>query len=115
MNEKILFALIFVFGTFISSVSQIILKKSAEKEYPNKIREYLNVRVFFSYVIFFGATLCSILAYTKIPLSLGPILESSGYIFVAILSRLFLKEKISKQKMIGLSIIISGIVIYALQ
>lgn len=113
MDEKILFALIFVAGVFISSVSQIILKKSAEKEYPNKIREYLNVKVIFSYVIFFGATLCSILAYTKIPLSLGPILESSGYIFVAVLSRLFLKETITKKKMIGLSIVIIGIAIYA--
>lgn len=114
MNEKILFALIFVAGVFISSISQIILKKSADIEYPNKIREYLNVRVIFSYIIFFGATLCSILAYTKIPLSLGPILESSGYIFVAVMSRLFLKEKITKQKMLGLSIIIIGIIIYAI-
>ena len=114
MNEKILFSLIFIIGVFISSISQIILKKSADKKYPSKIREYLNVRVIFSYIIFFGATLCSILAYTKIPLSLGPILESSGYFFVAVLSYIFLKERISKQKMLGLSIIIIGIIIYAL-
>lgn len=114
MNEKILFALIFVFGTFISSISQIILKKSAQKKYPNKIREYLNAPVIFSYLVFFGATLCSVLAYTKIPLSLGPILESLGYFFVAILSLSFLKEKISKQKMLGISIVIIGIIIYAL-
>ena len=114
MNEKILFSLIFVFGVFISSVSQIILKKAAQKEYPNKIREYLNARVIFAYFIFFGATLCSIWAYTVIPLSLGPILESAGYIFVAVLSWLFLKEKITKKKMLGLSIIIIGIIIYSL-
>ena len=114
MNEKILFSLIFVFGVLISSVSQIILKKAAQKEYPNKIREYLNARVIFAYIIFFGATLCSIWAYTVIPLSLGPILESAGYIFVAVLSWLFLKEKITKKKMLGLSIIIIGIIIYSL-
>lgn len=114
MNEKILFSLIFVFGVFISSISQILLKKSAKREYPNKIREYLNARVIFAYIIFFAATLCSILAYTIIPLSLGPILESAGYIFVAVLSWLFLKEKITKQKMLGLSIIIIGIIIYSL-
>ena len=114
MNEKILFAAIFVFGVFISSVSQIILKKAAQKEYPNKIREYLNARVIFAYIIFFGATLCSIWAYKVIPLSLGPILESSGYLFVALLSWLFLKEKITKKKMLGLSIIIIGIIIYSL-
>ncbi|MBQ3417893.1 MAG: EamA family transporter [Ruminococcus sp.] len=114
MNEKILFAAIFVFGVFISSVSQIILKKSAQMEFPSKIREYLNARVIFAYIIFFGATLCSIWAYKVIPLSLGPILESSGYLFVAVLSWLFLKEKITKKKMLGLSIILIGIIIYSL-
>ena len=114
MNEKILFAAIFVFGVFISSISQIILKKAALKEYPSKIREYLNARVIFAYIIFFGATLCSIWAYKVIPLSLGPIMESSGYLFVAVLSWLFLKEKITKKKMLGLSIIIIGIIIYSL-
>lgn len=114
MNEKILFAVIFLFGVFISSVSQIMLKKSAETTYESRIKEYLNPRVIFAYFIFFGATLCSIIAYTVIPLSLGPILESAGYIFVAVLSRMFLKEKITKKKMLGLSIIIIGIIIYAL-
>ncbi len=114
MNEKIVFSIIFLVGVFISSISQIMLKKSAQKEYPNKISEYLNPRVIFAYIIFFGATLCSIWAYTVIPLSLGPILESAGYIFVAVLSWLFLKEKITFRKMIGLSIIIIGIIIYSL-
>ena len=113
MNEKIVFSLIFLFGVFISSVSQIILKKSANKTYDHWIKEYLNPRVIFAYTIFFGATLCSVWAYTVIPLSLGPILESAGYIFVAFLSWLFLKEKINKQKLIGLSIIILGIIIYS--
>ena len=110
MNEKILFSLIFVFGVFISSVSQIILKKAAQKKYPNKIREYLNARVIFAYIIFFGATLCSIWAYTVIPLSLGPILESAGYIFVAVLSWLFLKEKITLNKVIGIVTILLGVI-----
>lgn len=114
MNEKVLFSLIFIFGVFISSISQIILKKSAQIEYESKIKEYLNPRVIFAYIIFFGATLCSVWAYTVIPLSLGPILESAGYIFVAVLSWLFLKEKITKHKLLGLSVIIIGIIIYSL-
>ena len=82
--------------------------------YESKIKEYLNPRVIFAYAIFFGATFCSIFAYKVIPLSFGPILESAGYIFVAFFSWLFLKEKISKQKIIGLLLITVGIVIYAL-
>lgn len=114
MNEKVLFSLIFILGVFISSISQIILKKSAQINYGSKIKEYLNPKVIFAYIIFFGATLCSVWAYTVIPLSLGPILESAGYIFVAVLSWLFLKEKITKQKLLGLSVIIIGIIIYSL-
>lgn len=114
MIEKLIFSLIFIFGTFISSVSQIILKKSANKNYPNKIREYLNIRVISAYGIFFAATLCTIIAYAKIPLSFGPILEATGYIFVAVLSFIFLKEKITLKKKIGLVVIIIGVVIFAL-
>lgn len=114
MNEKILFSLIFIFGVFISSISQIVLKKSAQIDYGSKIREYLNPRMILAYMIFFGATLCSVWAYTVLPLSLGPILESAGYIFVAVLSWLFLREKITKKKLLGLSVIIIGIVIYSL-
>lgn len=114
MNEKLLFSIIFIVGVFVSSISQIMLKKSAQKEYDSKIKEYLNPKVIFAYIIFFGATLCSIWAYTVIPLSLGPILESAGYIFVAVLSWLFLKEKITFKKAVGLSIIIIGIIIYSL-
>ena len=114
MKNKLLFSLIFIFGVLISSLSQIMLKKSAMIQYESKIKEYLNPKVIFAYMIFFGATFCSIFAYKVIPLSFGPIFESAGYIFVAFFSWLFLKEKISKQKMIGLVLIILGIVIYAL-
>ena len=114
MIEKLIFSLIFIFGTFISSVSQIILKKSAGKEYSSKIREYLNIRVISAYGIFFAATFCTIIAYSKIPLSFGPILEATGYIFIAVLSFIFLKEKINLKKKIGLALIIVGIVVFAL-
>ena len=114
MNNKVLFSLIFIFGVFISSLSQIILKKSAMSQYESKIKEYLNPKVIFAYTIFFGATFCSIFAYKVIPLSFGPILESAGYIFVSLFSWLLLKERISKRKIIGLILIIRGIAIYAL-
>ncbi len=112
--NKLLFVAIYIVGVFVSAIAQIILKKSAGKKYESKIREYLNPYVIISYAIFFGATFCTIFAYSGIPLSLGPILAASEYIFVAVLSWLFLKEKITKPKLLGLSIIIIGIIIYSL-
>ncbi len=105
------YALIMLTGTFIASCSQIVLKKAAEKEYASKIAEYLNPMVMGAYIIFFGASLCSVIGYKKVPLSLGPILEATGYIWVAILGKIFLGERISKKKGLGLLVIILGIVI----
>jgi len=115
MNKRLIFALIYIAGVIVSAVAQILLKKSAGKEYESKIREYLNPYVIISYAIFFGATFCTIFAYKEIPLSLGPILAASEYIFVAVLSRLILKEHINLKKFIGLSVIIAGIITYSLQ
>ena len=105
---------IYLAGLLVSSFAQILLKISAGKTYPNKLREYLNPYVIISYIIYFGVTFCTMYAYKGIPLSFGPILAASEYIFVAILSRLILKEKIKKMKLAGLAVIVAGIVVYAL-
>ena len=114
MNSKYLFALIYLVGVFVSAIAQILLKKSAGKKYESRIKEYLNPYVIISYAIFFGATFCTIYAYKEVPLSLGPILAASEYIFVAALSKLVLKEHINLKKFIGLSIIVAGIIVYSL-
>ena len=114
MNSKLFFTLILLFGFLVSAIAQILLKKSAQKEYASKIEEYLNPYVIISYAIFFGATLCTVIAYKKVDLSFGPILGTTEYIFVAVLSRLVLKEHISIRKIIGLGVIIAGIVIFKL-
>ncbi len=105
---------IYVFSVFISSVSQIILKKSADKKYDSKIKEYLNPLVIIAYGIFFLATLVTIYAYKGIPLSLGPILETTGYLWVSLLGFFVLKEKISRRKILGLAVVIIGIFVSCL-
>lgn len=104
---------IFLFGICISSFSQILLKKSAGEKKDNFIKEYLNIRVIIAYLIFIAATFCSIFAYKSIPLSMGPILESMQYVFIAILSHLFLKEHISKRKVLGLFVIVMGVIVFS--
>lgn len=105
---------IYVFSVFISSVSQILLKISANKKYESRIREYLNPRVIIAYAIFFIATFVTILAYEGIPLSLGPVLETTGYLWVSLLGYFILKEKISRRKVIGLVVVVTGIVVSCL-
>lgn len=111
MSKLAVYSLLLVASTFVSSVSQIMLKKSSQKQYPSKIKEYLNPLVISAYGIFFLCTLVSMYSLKVVPLSLSPVLESTGYIFVGVLSYIFMKEKMTKKQIIGMVVIIAGIMI----
>lgn len=115
MNRTVmLYSLFLLCGVFISAISQVMLKKAALKKYDNVVKEYLNPLVIFAYVLFVGTTFLSILAYRGIPLSMGPILEATSYIYVTIFGVKIFGEKINKQKTLALILIIAGIIIYSL-
>lgn len=105
---------IFLGSVLVASISQIMLKKSANQKYDRWIDEYLNFRVIFAYGLFFLSSLLTVYAYKFVPLSMGPVLEASGYVFVAVMGYFILKEKIGRRKLLGLIIIIAGIVIFSL-
>ena len=115
MSKLFVYSCILVVSVAISSVSQIILKASANKTYSSKLKEYLNPLVMGAYAVFFGATFITMYALKEVPLSLSPILESSGYIFVTVLGWIFLKEKLSKRKLIGMGVIILGIAVFTIR
>ena len=115
MNSKMLqYAGFLLLGTFISAVSQVLLKKAANKTYDSKVKEYMNPLVIIAYGIFFGATLMTVLAYKVVPLSMGPILEATSYIYVTIFGVTIFKERINKKKLVALGLIILGICVYSL-
>lgn len=101
-------------GTFVAAVSQIMLKKSAQKKYSNQIAEYINPLVIGGYTILLGTTFISVIALRFIPMSLAAALDSTGQIFVPVLSFLILKENINRQKLIGMVVIMIGLVVYFL-
>lgn len=106
---------VFLFvSVFISAISQLLLKKSANREYKSFIHEYLNLLVISAYFLFFAAVLIDLLCLKYVPLSFIPVIETSSYIFIIILSRIFFKEKIYLKKAIGLLLILTGILIYVL-
>lgn len=114
MNNSTMYILIFLMSVLLSSISQIMLKKSALKKYDTGLKEYLNPLVITAYSIFFICTFVTMIAYKYVPLSMGPILESTGYIFVTVLGVIFLREHVSKRKLIGMSIITIGVLIFSL-
>lgn len=112
MNEMIFYVSILFISVIISAYSQILLKKSALKEHKCFIYEYLNPFVIISYLIFFCAIFLDMIGLKKVPVSYIPIIESSSYFFIIIFSKIFLKEKLSKRKLISTIIIILGIMIF---
>lgn len=107
------FSCVFLGSVLISSVSQILLKKSANKTYDNRLKEYLNPLVIVAYIMFFCSMMITMYCYRFVDVSAGPILESAGYIFVAVLGYIFLKERFTRKKIIGMAVIIAGIALFS--
>lgn len=112
MKVDTIYVLIFLLSVFVSSASQIILKKSANKKHDSKLKEYFNFPVLSAYALFFGSSLLTVIAYKNVPLSLGPVLEATGYVWVSILGFIILKESINKKKILGMLTIIIGIIVF---
>lgn len=104
---------VLLISVLISAVSQILLKKAANRSYESRLKEYLNPLVIFAYGLFFVSTVLTMLALKVVPLSLQPILESTSYIYVSVMGYFLLKERFSRRKLAGLALILLGIFIYS--
>lgn len=114
MEKNSVYFILFLISVFVSACSQIALKKSANIEYDSKVKNILNPLVIGAYACFLGASLLTIFAYRGVELSLGPVLEATSYIYIVVLSRMFLNERITKRKILGNLIIIVGILVYTM-
>lgn len=103
-----------IITAFASAVSQILLNISNNKirKSHNIIFEYLNIYVMSSYFILLCVLIANIYIMQYVQLKIAHALAASTYVFVLILSKLILKERITKKKAIGNIIIIIGIVIF---
>ncbi|MBP3884507.1 MAG: EamA family transporter [Olsenella sp.] len=101
-------------SVFVSAVSQVMLKLSANRTYESTVREYANPLVIGAYALFVISTLLTVYAYRQVPLSLGPVLESTSYIYVTAFGALIFKERIGAQKIVALVLIVTGICTFAL-
>jgi small multidrug resistance pump len=114
MSGKGLYVALFLVSALVSAFSQILLKKSALKTYPSRIREYFNPLVICGYGLLLLCTLLVVFAFRQVPLSLGPLLEASAYVYIMALSALFFKERITPRKIAGNVLIIAGICVFSL-
>jgi len=102
-------------AVFISALSQLFLKKKANNSTDKNIfQKVFNVPVIVSYGIFFAATLLNTFAYKRLPLKYANLFDATGFVWITLISVIFLKEKITKKKIISLGLIIAGVVVYSL-
>lgn len=104
--------IIIIINAFFSALSQILLNISADKKYKNKLFEYLNPYVIASYGILFLVLVVNVYCMKFLPLKNAHAVAASTYIFVLLLSRIVLKEKITVKKIVGNIIIVLGIIIF---
>ena len=108
-----IYVAVMLVNVFISSVAQVLLKKSALKKHASLLREYLNPYVVGGYAILFVCTLMKIFAYRELPISLGPVLEATSYVYVTIFGATIFGERVSKKKGAALALIVCGIAVFS--
>lgn len=108
MNNMLYYGF-FILSILIASFSQIILKKGAEQK-----NIYINKYTIVGYTFMIISTVLTLIGYRGVNLTVSGILQSLSFIFVPILSYIFLKEKINRTITFGIFIIIVGIIIFSI-
>jgi multidrug transporter EmrE-like cation transporter len=103
-----------------TAIGQILLKigaivPSTRAWIPSSLKPYLNRYTLSGYGFLFMVTILSIYVLKVMPLKVFvPLFLSVNVIAVTIFSRIFLHESLGNQKMMGICVIISGILIFSL-
>lgn len=111
MNKYVLF---YFSSVILSTVSQILLKISAEKDRKTKIAEYLNTYVITAYLLLLVSLFVVSVTIKNIQTSFAPIIDSTAYVLVLFAGKIIFKEKITVRKIVGSIFIIAGVIIFGL-
>ena len=106
------YVLIAIVSGVLSSFSQVLLKKSSNIEQESKLKEYINPYVIVGYGITIFCMLLMVFAYKGLPYKYGSILESLAYLYIMVLSKLFLNERMTVRRVVGNIIIVLGVVVF---
>ena len=92
-------------SVLIASFSQILLKKAAQKQQNNFIKKFLNVWVIC------GSLFINTFVLRKLELKFLPCITATSFFWVLLFSRIFLGERPSKNKIIGIIMIFIGVIV----
>ena len=113
MNELVFYALLPV-SALITAVSQILLKLSANREHRGVVFEYLNPCVILAYLLYGGVLALNVWIYTRVDYRYGVVIQALALVAVMLLSRVILKEPVTKRHVVGNALIICGVILFTL-
>lgn len=106
------FMLCMLLSVSVASVSQLLLKKSAMKTYASTVGEYVNPFVIGGYGLLLLSMLLTVYAYSGMDYKNGPVIEAFGNVIVLVLGCIFLKERLSFRKLLGVGCIMLGMAVF---
>ncbi len=111
MSSSMAFCLAFI-SVLTASFAQILLKKSALNKHDSFASEYLNRNVIIGYCLLGVSTIFTVFALTVLTIQDIAMIETTSYLMVMLSGRIFLKERITKGKVIGNLLILCGILLF---
>ncbi len=103
---------IFFLAVVFAAFGQVLLKKGAILGITSFWKQFLSYYVLFGYCLLFLSLMMVSFSYREVPLKMGPVFDSFGFIFVPLFSWLFFGEKFSTIKIFGFALIILGVIVF---
>lgn len=100
-----------IVSVVIASLAQILLKRAAEVEEKKFINKFLNLRVVTAYVLLFFSLFVNTFVLRHLELKILPCITATSFLWILLFSYLFLGEKPSSNKVIGMVMIMVGVIV----
>ena len=98
-------------AVIIASASQVVLKKKASNAPKNFFKKFLNGPVILSYLLLFLSMTLNSLALRRMEMSVLPCITATSFLWIMVLSAIFLGEKTTRRKVIGVTMILIGVLV----
>lgn len=108
-----MYYLLVILSVFAAACAQMLLKRGAREQYSSFLKQYFNVWVIGGYAIMFGSMAVNIFAMSHgVQIKEVSIIESLSYLFVPYLALIFFREHLTQRKIIAISVIMIGIIVF---
>lgn len=97
---------------FFTSIAHVLLKQGSVAAVQTHTRTFLHPYCLVAYVIFAGVAFLSIYAMKGLDLKVFFALNSLTYMIIPVLSFLFIRESVTRNKAFGILLISLGVVVF---